>query len=436
MKNKDKNEIVPRNVPRNSVIELEISMVKKRYSTPKLYIPRVNGKPTVAPGKRWYVYIHWRSDPDGPLDKKYTFTKKINRLKTVKERRAAGKHLASILSLALERGWVPDTEERKSKKAKHRGPQMTLATAMEYAYKIKLKSGKKESTLNGYEFHMNRFLQWAKENGYYGADPARFGIDHFYEFLDWLRFDYVNEQTGKEVSGSSVNNHKSSLSALFTTMKNERLIPYNFIKDIPNVESDPVNNKAFTMEELRIIKEELEKTDPYLKHYVSFVIYSLLRPLEICRLKVKDINTKNWLLQVETKTEDLSVRRVIEKLKPTIKEMELHNSPPSYTLFTNQNKPADWEVSLKSKADHFGKRFREVKTRLGFGREYGIYSCRHTAIMNLYNSLVDEGKGEMEILFQLMPITQHKSIAGIKNYLRKHKKSIPPDHSNIFTLDF
>lgn len=42
----------------------------------------------------------------------------------------------------------------------------------------------------------------------------------------------------------------------------------------------------------------------------------------------------------------------------------------------------------------------------------------------------------MEILFQLMPITQHNSIAGIKNYLRKHKKSIPPDHSNIFTLDF
>ncbi|MDN3595339.1 tyrosine-type recombinase/integrase [Zunongwangia endophytica] len=435
MKKKLKNENVPRNVPRNTTISLEISMSQKRYSQPKLYIPKTNGKPTVGPGKRWNVNFYWRTNPDGPLDRKFTFTKKINRLKTVKERKIAGKHLVSILTTALERGWIPDNEER-NKKSKKRGPQMTLATAMEYAYKIKLKSGKKESTLNGYDFHKNRFLDWAKSNGYYGLDPARFSIDHFYEFLDWLRFDYVNEQTGKEVSGSSVNNHKSSLSALFTTMKNERHIPYNFIKDIPNVESDPVNNKAFTVEELKVIREELEKTDPYLIHYVSFVIYSLLRPLEICRLKVKDINTKNWLLQVETKTDDLSVRRVIEKLKPTIKEMELQNSLPSYTLFTNQNKPADWDVSLKSKADHFGKRFREVKTRLGFGREYGIYSCRHTAIMNLYNSLIDEGLGEQEILFKLMPITQHKSVAGIKNYLRKHKKSIPPDHSNIFTLEF
>jgi integrase len=436
MKNKKKNEIVPVNVPGNSLISFEISMAQKRYSQPKLYIPRVNGKPSVATGKRWYVSFYWRTDPKGPLDRKFSFTKKINRLKTVKERKMAGNHLVSILTYALERGWVPDKAERNSVKSKKRGPNMNLGTAVDYAYKIKLKSGRKPSTLNGYEFHKNRFLEWAKNNGYYGLDPARFGIDQFYEFLDWLRFDYVNENTGREVSGSSVNNHKGSLSALFTTMKNERLIPFNFIKDIPDVEAEPVNNKAFTMEELQLIKDELEKTDPYLKQYMAFVIYSLLRPLEICRLKVKDLNTKNWLLQVETKTEDLSVRRIIEKLKPTIKEMELEKYPPSYNLFSNKDQPADWDASLKTMADHFGKRFRVVKTRLGFGREYGIYSARHTAIMNLYNSLVDEGKGEMEILFQLMPITQHRSIAGIKNYLRKHKKSIPPDHSNIFTLDF
>ena len=63
--------------------------------------------------------------------------------------------------------------------------------------------------------------------------------------MDWLRFDYVQDN-GEPLSGGSVNNHKASLSALFTTMKNERLIDINFIKDIPKVDSEVVNNKAFT----------------------------------------------------------------------------------------------------------------------------------------------------------------------------------------------
>lgn len=429
-----KSENVPRNNPRNSHISIEISMAQKRYSEPKLFIPRKNGKPTVDPGRRWYVYFYWRTDPKGPLDKKFTYTRKINRLKTTKDRRTAGKSLAAGLLAALERGWIPDKDARQEKKK--RGDSMILGQALEYAYKIKEKGGRKASTLTGYEFHMNRFLDWAKSNGYYGLKPERFSIDHFYEFLDWLRFEYVNEQTGREVSGSSVNNHKASLSSLFTTMKNERLIPVNFIKDIPDVDSEPVNNKAFTMEELGRIKAELEKSDPYLKNFMAFVIYSLLRPVEICRLKVKDINTNNWLLQVETKTDDLSIRRIIEKLKPTIKAMEIEKFPASFNLFSNKDQPADWDATYKSMADYFGKRFRPIKKKLGFGREYGIYSARHTAIMNLYNSYVDQGLGEMEILFKLMPITQHKSVAGIKNYLRKHKKSIPPDHSDIYTLDF
>jgi len=108
-----------------------------------------------------------------------------------------------------------------------------------------------------------------------------------------------------------------------------------------------------------------------------------------------------------------------------------------HDLFTNKNIPRNWdEATLKSKVDYFGKRFGKVKKALGYGREYGLYSFRHTAILDLYNSLVDEGMSEQEILFKLMPITQHKSIAGLKNYLRNHKKSLPKDHSDIYTIDF
>jgi integrase len=219
-------------------------------------------------------------------------------------------------------------------------------------------------------------------------------------------------------------------------MKNERLIDVNFIKDIPKVDSEVVNNKAFSVEDLKRLKTEMELSDPYLIPFFSFILFPLLRPREICRIQVKDIDIKSGFLSVETKTQILSVRRIIDKLKPIIKKMNLENEPGSFYLFTNKDQPAEWNIPLKSKVDHFGKRFRNIKEKLGYGREYGLYSGRHTAIMDLYNSLRSQGLGEMEALLKLMPYTQHKSIPGIKAYIKRHQNTIPPDHSDIFTIDF
>lgn len=431
MEKEEKNE----NPPISPPINFEICMAKKRFSIPKLFVPRVNGKPSVAPGKYWYVSFYWRSEPNGRLDKKFMFNKDLNRLKTAKERREAGLRLCKAYETMLDRGWNPVTKANKPE-VKIKRESRTVENALHFAFEIK-KKNKKTTTANSYEQHLNRFLEWAKVEGFLGMEISKFTLDHFYDFFDWLRDDYQNEKTGLNLGGTSINNHKRSLSALFTTLKNERIISVNFIKDIPDVDQSPVNNKAFTLDELKRIKKKLETEDPYLIYFISFMLYSLLRPREICRLRVKDINKKQSFLSIETKTDALSHRRIIEKLKPTLEALKLENEPDTYHIFSNMNRPRDWsEVDLKSRVDHFGERFRKIKKEMGFGTEYTLYSMRHTAIMDLFNSLQKRGMGEQEILFKLMPITQHKSVAGIKNYLRQHKKSIPPDHSDIYTLEF
>lgn len=431
MEKEQKEETPPRFPP----INFEICMAKQRYSTPKLFIARANGRPSVAPGKYWYVYFYWRTEPNGRLDKKFVFNKELNRLKTAKERRAAGLQLCKGYERMLERGWDPVTKKNKPEE-KLKRQSRTVENALRFAFEIK-KKNRKSTTSDSYEQHLNRFLEWAKIEGYLGMEISKFTLDNFYDFFDWLRDDYQNEKTGLNLGGTSINNHKRSLSALFSTLKNERIISVNFIKDIPDVDQSPTNNKAFTLDELKRIKTKLQKEDPYLIHFISFMLYTILRPREICRLRVKDISENQNFLSVETKTELLSHRRIIERLKPTLEAMEIRNSPDSYHIFSNMDRPRDWsEVDLKSRVDHFGERFRKIKTDMGFGREYSLYSFRHTAIMDLFHSLQRDGMGEQEILFKLMPITQHKSVAGIKNYLRQHKKSIPPDHSDIYTLEF
>jgi integrase len=402
--------------------------LKKRYSIPKVYIPKTQGSPDLE--KRWHVYFYWRTHKDGILDKKFTYTKGINRVKTLGERKKAATALKDAVHVILERGFNPT--QKSIVKATS---DFSISEALDRALLIKSKT-RKQPTIDGYEFHLNRFKNWLEKNGYAGMGCDAFGIDEFYEYLDYIRFDYKMEN-GEGLSGTSVNNHRRNLSAFFTTLKNERLIRHNFVKGIPNVDQDPENNRAFSSHDMKKIKTYLVGNDPYLIHFISFLIYPILRVREICRLKVKDINTEQWILNVETKTDKNSTRRIIEKIKPTIEAMELSNHLPDHDLFTNKNRPRNWdEATLKSKVDYFGKRFGKVKKALGYGREYGLYSFRHTAILDLYNSLVDEGMSEQEILFKLMPITQHKSIAGLKNYLRNHKKSLPQDHSDIYTIDF
>lgn len=440
-----KIEVILKKVPRKGPRSYSVCMTKKPYSTPKLYVPKQEGKPVIDPKRPWYVYFYWRNE-EGVLKYKFKFKKGINLHENVRDRKQVGNALVDAYKEALERGWNPRTKT-VAKKTVAREDFMTVEKALHYAYKIKKNAKKSAPTLNSYEFHMNRLLDWCKNKGYLGLNITDFSIDHFYEFHDWLRFEYLMQPKrkpkkgevleGEPLSGTSVNNHKRSLSALFTTLKNERFIASNFIKDIPMVDEDPVNNKAFTLEDLKIIRTELQKSDPYLIPFISFLMYPLLRPREVCRLKVRDINTDKWFLSVKTKTEVLSYRRIITKMKPTIDSMGFQKYPGDFELFSNLDKPKDWnDASLQSRTDHFGRRFKVVKDKLGYGREYGLYSFRHTAIMDLYNSQVAQGMGEMEIIFKLMPLTTHKSVAGIKKYLRRHAQSIPADHSDIYTIDW
>lgn len=167
------------------------------------------------------------------------------------------------------------------------------------------------------------------------------------------------------------------------------------------------------------------------------MIYPLLRPREICRLKIEDLNTRDWILGVETKTENRSYSRIIEKMKPAIETMKIDGFPGGYSLFTPENKPGVWETSREdSKAIYFSRRFGKVLKGLGFGKEYSLYSVRHSAIGDLFHGKQKEGLSEREIIYQLMPLTGHKSEAGLRNYLRDIKSVLPPDHSDIYTINF
>lgn len=410
---------------------IRIVLEKKQYSEPRLYIPKVNGKPTVKPGKRWYVWYLWRNPVTDKLDIKKKIYKGLNEYKTVKERKAVGAALVKGISIALERGLNPLIKEVQQKKQEEGA--LTLGSALDYALKLR-SVNKKESTIADYAVRLEFFKEWARKKGYIGLPITEFDLQKFYQYYDFLLLEY---KTGKKksLSNASIENHKRLLSSLFTQLKNKRIIENNFIKDIPKLDVDPQQNTPFTHGEIKKIKKYLEENDPYLLNFIPFITLCLLRPREVVRLKIKDLNTVDFLIKVETKTEVLATVKIVDKIKPIIERMNLKDYPPEYSVFTPENKPGIWNSKLNSKVGYMGKRFAKVKEALGFGDEYGLYSFRHSSIGNIQENLHILGFSEIEIIHKIMPITRHKTEKTVKTYLRGLKKYSPKDHSELTTLD-
>ena len=414
-----------RNVPQN-VPNLKIIVLRERNNSDiKLHIPKrtVNGRkvPSVATGVMWYAYFY-ATNPRTGERRKFMYKKGINRFKTVSERKAFGKSLVQALKELLTEGFDPFGETTFFNDNKH----YTLREALVEVYENKINDWK-ESTRNGMRFRLNTFLNWAADNDLDTYDIREIGKKHIIAFL--------NDMAVKS-NNTSVNNYRSALSGLFGKLASDDIIAANFVKDIPKKKQKATKNKAFTSAQIAQIKEYLLENDPYLYTYIKFMTYAFLRNVEVVRLKVGDIDLKSRRIHVETKTQSRATIRIIELLRPTLEAMELHKYDKQYSLFSPSQKPAVWTTTESGKVSFFGDRFRKVKKHLGFGKEYGLYSFRHTFTLDLYNAFTKQGCTQKEAILKMLPITRHTNESGLRNYLRDVGGLLPKDYGENYTIDF
>jgi integrase len=394
-----------------------IDLKDKNYTTPKLYVPKVvvKGKkvPTIAPGKRWYVYFRYH----GQL---YKFYKKLNRFETVEIRMKFGIGMIEVYTVMLNRGWSPEKDKvQKQDKPVNHSLQNALLIALDHK-----KSTLKESTYNQYYTAYNRFMQWCKTKMIAGHNVNRFNRKQFAEYLNYLSKDGNN--------ATSINNNKRAISALFSKLVSDFIIETNPVAGIKTQTSQPLKNRPFTAQQLEKVIKTCKADDPYLLDFIKFIIYGMLRPREVIRLKRGSI--KDNLIFVDTK-KGMATINIIDKLRPLVYELVEQSTSDDDNLLSYQNKPMVWTASEKSKTNVFTRRFKKIKDTIGLDENYGLYSFRHTAIYHLYQSYSIDGLPHGEIINKLLPITRHKSEKELTAYLREVGAMLPPDYSERFTFD-
>lgn len=418
---------------------------KPLFSEPKIY--DADGDLS----KRWYVYFSFVNPETGKLKRMKNIYGKTNRYKTKESRYFLLRLYKRRLLKLLKEGYNPFEDNtahhlkkinttikkpletpneakevlngvqeasKETSKQEDKNQQLTPKKALEYAIKLKTNIVG-ERTLVDYKSRCDLFVKWVSDN-----------------FEDIKAIDQVDKKVVSEflnhvqlkTSPRNRNNYRTCLSSMFQVLEDNDIIDKNFIKSINTLKTNPKRNKTYSEKQHQDIFEYLEAKDPHLLLFIKFVSYNFLRPIEVCRLQIKDINLESKTLQFQAKNKVLKTKLIPDIL---LKELpDLSKLEGDSLLFAPNSIGGDWETALNNRRGYFSNRFKKVvKEPFSLDKNYGLYSFRHTFITKLYRSLVVE-TSPFAAKSSLMQITGHTTMDALEKYLRDIDAELPKDYSS------
>lgn len=406
---------------------------QKKFSEPKIYTGGLdirkwskysNEEKQKALKKEWFVYFSFRNPKTNLLEKQAFIKGGANRFKTKEERFDILEVYRRNLLRILKEGYNPYEVEDTHHEA------MSVKDAIKFGLELK------QNTMNDNSFirfksRIKRFEKYLAEKGFTYRQIASVDKAVVVNYLNDVQFSS---------SPRNRNNTRTDICTLFQVFEDNGIVSQNFVSKIKLLKAPPKRNKTYTESKLDILYKYLEGTDSNLLLFIKFVSYNFLRPIEVCRLKVGDIDLAERTLVVKAKN-----KLVKQKIIPSILIEELaflKNYPADCYIFTPNGYPSDWEATDDNRRDYFTKRFKEVKdlftkkAKAGeenffeLNSDYGIYSFRHTFITKIYREM-RKSLTPYETKSRLLLITGHNTMVALEKYLRDIDAELPEDYSDL-----
>tara|TARA_R110002167_G_scaffold113526_5_gene286625 strand:- start:17277 stop:18371 length:1095 start_codon:yes stop_codon:yes gene_type:complete len=293
---------------------------------------------------------------------------------------------------------------------------LRIEDAVKMTLELKVNMMNKNSYVQ-YKSRIGLFEKWLKEKEYYKNPISALNKK--------IVIEYLNDVL-KRTSARNRNNSRTDIASMFQLLEDNEEVKDNFVRKIAVLKSVPKRNKTYTQKQEKEIYLHLRKEDPHLLLFVKFISYSILRPIEICRLKIEDIDVNDKKLYVKAKNKPVQIKIIPEIL---LKDLpDLSEKDPKAFLFGRFDVGQEWDTAETNKRNEFSKRFKKIKDHFKLGEEYGLYSFKHTFITKIYNNF-RENMSQHEAKSNLMPITGHSTMIALEKYLRDIDAELPEDYS-------
>ncbi|MFC4267350.1 tyrosine-type recombinase/integrase [Polaribacter marinivivus] len=435
---------------------VNVFSMKLNYSEPKIYTGGVDISQWAklssltkkeALSKDWFVYYSYRDPKTGKLKRQSHIKAGANKLKTKKERYSFLKTMQQALLELLKYGFNPyednsnleksflnksyskvnnldklskvDSKYHENKTLESNSEEiLNIYDAFQMALDLKSNMMNRNSFVQ-YKSRIRLFEKWLKEKNYY-QNKINF-------ITKKIIINYLNDVL-KRTSARNRNNSRTDIASTFQLLEDNELIQYNFVSKIPVLKTTPKRNKTYTPIQEKEIYEYLKTKDPHLLLFIKFISYSILRPIEICRLKIEDVDIKDKKLYVKAKNKPVQIKIIPDILLESLPDLSNKN-PKSY-LFGRYEIGSFWDAQEVNKRNEFSKRFKIIKDHFNLGSDYGMYSFKHTFITKLYKAYRKE-MSQYEAKSKLLPISGHTTMKALEKYLRDIDAELPEDYSKL-----
>jgi integrase len=259
-----------------------------------------------------------------------------------------------------------------------------------------------EKTQYRYTCFVNMWERWASTS-ILEKPISRLTKTDIMQFLDYL-------QSERKVSNYTRNNYLNDVNSFLNEMVERAVITKNPGKGIRRLKQVEKKNVAFSEEQRRILENYLTRHDYDLFVFTRFIYYTFIRPVELLRIKIKDIDEAGKVIIVrshQSKNKRQMPVTIPEGLDPFLEEMNLKQYNPNFLLFAKGLKPGQEVLSRKSVTDRHTKALKKCGVYDG---EVTMYSWKHLGNCNAYKAGADIKALQLQ--------NRHHSLEMTDKYLR------------------
>jgi integrase len=351
--------------------------------------------------KSWYISYYFLNPKTGEF-KRFRESGDVNRIKSAKQRKDALHSYRLAKQILLEKGWSPFDSVNLSNIYQKAGVLFTTIDEAINTVLIHKELHLESTSFKSYKSTNESFRSYLEKMGLLTLKAADINKKHINEFLDY------RTKMGT-ISPRTRNNILINLKSLFSCMVDNEIIEVNPAIKIKKIAQTSTGNEVYTDGEIAKIEEWLKENDPYTLLFCRFIYFSMIRPIELTRLQVKDIDLKNRTIKIpaiKSKTKIAQTVPIMDKFWPFIMEMKLENFPPEYFLFSARKTPSPFPTTR----DYFTDKFKRVKVALNLLDEQTMYSFKHTSVCKMLKNGAPES--------QIRKYSRHTTSEAFNAYAR------------------
>ncbi|SKD10118.1 Site-specific recombinase XerD [Chitinophaga ginsengisegetis] len=374
----------------------------------------------------WYVHYSYLN-PETLKFERFKESWGLNKKKNLAIREKIAQEIIDVITNALKSGFNPIEGIKKPVNPETEIANLQSTSALTHIQGIVNDWAKTESKSANttYRTMLSRFRKYLNHSNQTYIQIDEVTVDVAESFRDYLMQIKKNGPKTVNTSISHIGLFWDELKKRKLTKENPfRLVKYVTDKDYKGIEID-LDSEEYDF--IPLTTEEFEKVlthfASFKRHYLRFfgmIYWEFMRPVEITRLRVKDIDLKGGLVRIskpDAKNKSAAFIQILAPMATLLHEMELHKYPPDYFLFTGKRL-----LPGSKQKDPEEARFswnRVVKEGLGIDKK--PYALKHTG--NIAYIINNKGNVDREWMQRQ---NRHKTRAQTDKYIER---------LNIYTID-